>query len=100
MRTHQRKLMLVITILTIVSFVWFYSDHDPSRLQNDEAVQIYNRKVSYNDFVRAQRKLGLALSLGLTDYASALSGGNEQNTVEFAVNALIIEHEGRALGLV
>lgn len=100
MRTHQRTLMLVITILTIASFVWFYSDYDHTRLQPDEVLRIYDRNVSYNDFQRQMRKLGLAIRLGLTDYASALSGGNEQNAGEFAVNAMIVEHEGRKLGLV
>jgi hypothetical protein len=100
MRTHQRKLMLVVTVLTIISFVWFYSDHDPSRLQNDEALHIYDRNVSYSDFQRAARKLDLAIKLGLTDYAGALSGGDERNGAEFAVNAMIVAHEGRELGLV
>jgi peptidyl-prolyl cis-trans isomerase D len=100
MRTHQRTLMLVITILTIISFVWLYSAHDPSQLQQDEVLHIYDRNVGYSDFQRAMRKLNLAISLGLTDYAGALSGGNEENAAEFAVNAMIIEHEGRKLELV
>lgn len=99
MRTHQRKLMLAITIVTCVSFVWLYSAHDPSRLQRDEVARIYGRNVSYTDFQRAMRKFHLALSLGLVDYASALSGGSEQGAAEFAINSMIIAHEGERLGL-
>jgi hypothetical protein len=99
MRTHQRKLMLVITILTIAAFTFFYSSYDSTRLQQDEVLRIYDRNVSYSDFQRAMRKLQLALSLGLTDYAVALTGGNEQNAGEFAVNAMIVAHEGKQLGL-
>jgi hypothetical protein len=100
MRTHQRTLMLVITILTIAAFTLFYSDYDSSQLQQDEVLHIYERNVSYNDFQRAMRKLDLAIQLGLVDYAGTLSGGNEENAGEFAVNAMIVEHEGKKLGLV
>jgi SurA N-terminal domain/PPIC-type PPIASE domain len=99
MRTHQRKLMLVITILTIISFVWLYSDHDPTRMQKDEAVRMYDRNISYGDFQRAMRKLEVAIQLGLIDYASQLSGGSEEGAGEFAINSMLLEHEGRKLGI-
>ncbi len=99
MRTHQRTLMVVITFLTIISFVWLYSAHDPTQMQRDEVARMYDRNISSNDFQRAMRKFHLALSLGLVEYASLLSGGSEQGAVEFAVNTIIIEHEGGRLGL-
>jgi len=99
MRTHQRKLMLVITILTIVSFIWFYSDHDPRRLGSDESFQIYGHNVSRSDFEHNMRKFNLALAIGLTDYASQLSGGSEQGLADFAINSMVIEREGRNLGI-
>ena len=99
MRTHQRNLMLVITILTIISFIFFYSAADPKRLGSDVAVRLYDRNISMTDFEFKERKFALALGLGLSDYASQLSAGGEMGSGAFAVNSAIIEHEGRALGI-
>lgn len=99
MRTHQRKLMLVITILTIISFIFFYSATDPKRLGADTVVRIYDRNISRGDFEHNMRKFNLALAIGLTDYASQLGGDSEQGAADFAINAIVIEHEGRKLGI-
>ena len=100
MRTHQRKLMLVITIIVIISFAFLYSVYDPKHFGgSDSYVRIYDRNISRSDFEHNARKFNLALALGLTDYASALSGGSDQGMADFAVNSIIIEQEGRKLGI-
>ena len=100
MRTHQRKLWLVITFLTIVSFVFFYSYRDPQhRMGSDTFATIYGRSISQSEFERSTRKFYPALGLGLTDFVSQLSGGGEQGAADFALNMIIVEHAGRELGI-
>ncbi len=99
MRTHQRKLWLAITIVLIVSFISFYSATDPKRMGSDTFVRIYDRNITRGDFEHDMRKFNLALAIGLTDYASQLGGDSEQGAADFAINAMIIEQEGRKLGI-
>jgi peptidyl-prolyl cis-trans isomerase D len=72
---------------------------DPKRLGGDTIVRVYDRNISRGDFEHDMRKFNLALAIGLTDYASQLSGGSEQGAADFAINAIIIEQEGRKLGI-
>lgn len=99
MRTHQRKLMLAITILVIISFISFYDPRDHAHLGPDVVVRIYDRNISRGDFEHNMRKFNLALAIGLTDYASQLGSDSEQGAADFAINAIIIEQEGRKLGI-
>ncbi len=100
MRTHQRKLWLVITILTIVSFIVLYNSSQLENLRSDSFARVYGKDLSITDFQRQGRKFQLAIALGLTQYASALGGGGDQGIVEFVINSTVVEHEGKALGIV
>jgi peptidyl-prolyl cis-trans isomerase D len=100
MRTHQRKLWLVITILTILAFIVLYNSSQLENLRSDSFARVYGKNLSITDFQRQGRKFQLALALGLTQYASALGGGgSDQGLVDFVINSLVIEHEGAALGI-
>jgi peptidyl-prolyl cis-trans isomerase D len=99
MRTHQRKLWLVITILTIVSFIVLYNSSQLENLRSDSFAHVYGKNLSITDFQRQGRKFQLALALGLTQYASTLGGGGDQGIVDFVINAMVVEHEGKALGI-
>jgi len=100
MRTHQRKLMLIITVLTIIAFAFLYNYTDPSTVRTDRLAQVYGRDLSITDFQREARKFNLALALGLTEYASSLGAtGDDDSMPDFVINKRIIDHEGRALGI-
>ncbi|MDD5199066.1 MAG: SurA N-terminal domain-containing protein [Terrimicrobiaceae bacterium] len=100
MRTHQRNLMLVITILTIISFVFFYSITDRTHQGSGQVARVYGRNLSVTDFQREARKFQLALALGLTEYATSLGGnGADEGLSDFVINKLIIDHEGLRLGI-
>lgn len=101
MRTHQRTLWLVITVLTIIAFVFLYDYTDRSHAPGTGTVaQIYGRDLSVGDFQREARKFDLALALGLTEYVAALGGnGSEEGYAEYVVNNRVLDHEGRKLGI-
>jgi peptidyl-prolyl cis-trans isomerase D len=100
MRTHQRKLMLIITVLTIIAFAFLYNYTDPSKVRTDRLAQVYGRDLSITDFQREARKFNLAIALGLTEYASSLGAtGSDEGLPDFVINKRIIDHEGRALGI-
>jgi peptidyl-prolyl cis-trans isomerase D len=99
MRTHQRKLWLVITILTIVSFIVLYNSSQLENLRSDSFARVYGKNLSITDFQRQGRKFQLAITLGLTQYASTLGGGGDQGIVDFVINSTVVEHEAKALGI-
>jgi hypothetical protein len=100
MRTHQRKLWLVITILTIVAFGVLYNRTPLENLGSNDFLQIYGKGVTKDQFERTERKYNLALALGLTQYASSLGGnGGQEAFADFALNSMIIDHQGRQLGI-
>jgi peptidyl-prolyl cis-trans isomerase D len=100
MRTHQRKLWLVITILTIVAFGVLYNRTPLENLGSNDFLQIYGKGVTKDQFERAARKYNLALALGLSQYANALGGnGGQEAYVDFALNSMIIDHQGAQLGI-
>jgi hypothetical protein len=100
MRTHQRKLMLIITVLTIIAFAFLYNYTDPSKVRTDRLAQVYGRDLSITDFQREARKFNLAIALGLAEYAQALGAtGGDEGLPDFVINKRIIDHEGAALGI-
>ncbi len=101
MRTHQRTLWLVITILTIISFAFLYDYTDRNHVPGTGTVaKVYGRDLSIADFQREARKFQLALALGLTEYVSTLGGnGSEEGYADFVINSRILDHEARRLGI-
>ena len=65
MRTHQRKLWLVITILTIVSFIVLYNSSQLENLRSDSFARVYGKNLSITDFQRQGRKFMAAVKLGV-----------------------------------
>lgn len=100
MRTHQRVLWLVITVLTIIAFVFLYDYTDRSHAPGTGTVaRIYGRDLSAADFQREARKFQLALSLGLTEYVATLAGGGDEDSAEYVINNRVLDHKGRELGI-
>lgn len=101
MRTHQRWLMLLITIIVIISFVWLFNARQIDTISTDGVARIYGRKVTYTEIQKDAHLLQLALMLGLSDFASTLEGTNTPGAgeVDFVLNSMILRHEGRELGI-
>lgn len=101
-RTHQRWLMLLITILVIVSFVWLFNAPQFEQAGERGVARVYGQTVTLTKIEKDARMLQLALALGLTDLATTLEGTNftQAGAVDFVINSMIIRHEGRELGIV
>jgi len=103
-RRHQRKLMLVIAILTIIAFVWLYnsSGTDMGNMGADKVGQIYGRTLRTVDVDRIAKMYRMAFALGQVDLVTTLSGRSEdegQAISNFVFNTLVLRHEAKQLRL-
>ncbi len=98
MRTNQRWLMIVISVLVLVSFIWFYSDRTHSdALGTDHIGKIYGRTLSLTELQRTERQLQIAARLGLTHLTSReIYQGGE---VDAALNNLVLQHEAEKMNI-
>lgn len=98
-RKHQQALMVMITVLVIIAFVWFYNGtRSGDKIGTDRVATMYGRSVSRADIDREARRYQIALELGLYDVARGL-GTVERNeeTDNFVFNVVVLRHEARSL---
>ena len=102
-RRYQQTLMLVVTVLVIISFVWFYNvNKDPSAAGSDEVGSIYGRTVRIAEFGREVRKFEIARNLMLFELLQTLAGqarSMDEAKENFAWNSIVVRHEADALGV-
>ena len=66
MRSNQRWLMIVVSVLVLISFLWYFSNSSRiERLGGDRAGTIYGHTITVSDLQRADRQLNTAGELGL-----------------------------------
>lgn len=94
-RKNQRALMIIISVLVIISFVWLYNQTDLQKLGQTSVGQIYGRKVSGTEFERTARQAQVAYSMGLLDLLQALSPRGSQD--EFVWNTIVLRHAASQL---
>ncbi len=100
MRSHMRKLMLVVTILTITAFIFLYNTTELDQLSAGNFARIYGKDLTLEQVQREVRTYNLALALGLTDFVGTLDGfSNESDPGAFVFNTMIIRHEAKTLGI-
>ena len=99
MRTNQRWLMIVISVLVLVSFIWFYSDRTHSDgMGSDQIGTIYGRSLTVTELQRTERQLRMAEELGLVHLTQRdLFEGGDMNSA--AINDLVIQHEVEKLNI-
>ena len=100
---HQRWLMIVIAVLAI-PFVFYFNKTDLAARGSDRFARIYDRNVSMIEARRDGRLFGLAQALGMSDFRDSLAAGanpqdQNQMTVQFVVNLIILRHEAARLGI-
>jgi hypothetical protein len=101
-RLHQRKLMLVIAILTIIAFVWLYNPANLNEMGANDAYTLYGRQLSQADVQREANKYYLAIDLQQLDLIGDLAGmAQDENQMlnEFIWNLFVLQHESRQLGI-
>lgn len=102
LRTHQRKLFLIITVVVIVAFAWLYDPGNMKQFQSSGLVQVYGKTLTQTDIDREVKNFTLARALGQFELLSELGGlsQNEQRAVEdFIFNLLVLQHQAGLLGV-
>jgi peptidyl-prolyl cis-trans isomerase D len=101
-RKRQRSLLIIVTALTIISFIWFMN---PTRTRGTpQAVigKINGRSVTVEELQKVDRSSQIAYLLQLSDLLRQLAGADgsrEQQRELFAWNILLIRDEAKRLQL-
>src|SRR5215468_7360994 len=103
LRRHRDWLMIVIAILAIPFIFYFVRTPDYGAMGRDQFARIYDRNVSILEAQQFARLLSLAQALGMSDFVGTMTAGaglnQNQATVQFIVNLLVLRHEAERLGL-
>ena len=103
LRKYQQSLLIAITILVIITFIWFWNGSQAGRAGlagNNKVATIYGQSISDTDLQRVVRQFQLAYALGLNELIRALAGNaeNQQQALEnFVWNSYVFEHEADVL---
>jgi peptidyl-prolyl cis-trans isomerase D len=101
-RLHQKKLMLVITVLTIIAFIWLYNPSNLKELNANEVYTAYGKELTQADVQRQANRYYLARDLQQLDLIIDLAGmaQNENQMLEaFVWNLFVLQHESAQLGI-
>jgi len=95
--------MIVIAILAIPFIFYFVQRPDYGAMRADQFARMYDRNVSMLEAQQIARLLSLAQALGMSDFVGTMTAGaglnQNQATVQFIVNLLVLRHEAERLGL-
>src|SRR5450432_187108 len=99
MRKHSQALMVLVTVLVIIAFVWFYNGtRSLDKVGSDRIAIMYGRGVSQSDIERENRRYQIALELGLFDLVRGLGQLDQmQQTDQFYFNVMVLRHEAKNL---
>ena len=105
LRKHHQTLLIFITILVIVSFIYYWNGQQAGRANIggfgvNTVAHLYGQPITDTDVQRDSRRFQVALSLGLTDLLQGLAGSaqDQQHAFEnFLWNSRVLRHEADAL---
>ncbi len=99
MRSNQRWLMIVISILTIISFLWFFSNRTQvDRMVSDKAGSIYGQTLTTTQLDRTRREIQTAFDLQLTNLTEP-EIVERRDLTGTVVNQLVLVHQAQAMGI-
>ena len=98
MRSNQRWLMIIVSALVIISFVFFYSNRtNLDRGVSDQVGKIYGRTLTTEELARIERQLDVVKD-GLYElYMLVTDNGMDEGNAP--INHLILQHEAAAYGI-
>jgi len=104
-RKNQQFLMILITLLVIISFVWFYNGSRTNTpvVGTKYVARIYDRPISQTEADSGARRLAVANVLQLTDLENSLVGrpaSLQEAQSNFILNSLVVAHEAQRLQIV
>jgi peptidyl-prolyl cis-trans isomerase D len=101
-RKHQRWLMILIAVLTVIAFAFLYNTTEMDRVGSNIVARIYGRDVMTVDIERAVRVYQLALALGQFELVRDLAGQaqtEDEAANNFVWNLMVLQHESKVLGV-
>lgn len=102
MRRYRQQLMLVVTVCTVISFVWFYNGTRDSRRGEGKVGTIYEQPVFLTDYQHGLRRMQMCQELGMFELVGGLAGNArtmEDAQPNFVFGTYVLRHESQALGL-
>src|SRR5260221_12963305 len=111
-RRYQQPILVIVTIVTIIPFVWFYNRSDfTGKGGGNQIATIYGRSIPLLVAQRGARKADLCLQLaqmeiygpreqqGLMDLYESLAVNRQEAKGNFIWNSLVLKHEAKSLGV-
>jgi hypothetical protein len=101
-RKNQRVLMLLISALTIVAFIFLYNTRQLDDLSNVRNPVIYGKALTQVAIDRHVKNYQLTMSLGQYDLLRKLGGMAQEREAalsEFVWNLIVLQHQSRELGI-
>lgn len=108
LRRFQRPLMIAVTLLVIISFIWLYNDTQFNKLGAEQVGKIYGRNISIAEIQRVGRKFDVCQDLAMrnmfqglpVDLLRGLAVSQQGAKENFVWNTLVLRHEAARLGVV
>lgn len=97
MRKNQRWLMILISAVVIIAFVFLYNRSDLDKLSKNSIGSIYGKSVTGIEFARMEKQFDVARILGMVDLFQVLANGNGDQTENFVWNTLVLRKKAAAL---
>lgn len=102
MRKYRQQMLIVVTAVTIFSFVWLYNDYGVGRTGDGLVGRVYEHEVKLPDYQRGLRRMQMCQEIGMFELVGALAGDArtmEEAQPNFVFNAYVLRHEADALGI-
>lgn len=102
LRNNQRVLMLVVAVLTILSFILLYNRTQLDELARVKNPTIYGKALTPLAIDRQVKNYQLTLALGQFDLLEKLGGtaqDQDRALTEFIWNLLVLQHQSREFGI-
>jgi peptidyl-prolyl cis-trans isomerase D len=107
LRRFQRPLMIAVTLLVIISFIWLYNDTQFNKLGAEQLGKIYGRTISIAEVQRVGRKFDVCQDLAMrnmfqglpVDLLRGLAISQQGAKENFVWNNLVLRHEAARLGV-
>lgn len=100
-RTHQKVLMIIVTIIIIIAFAWFYNTTQFERRGAGALATVYDKPLTQMEVDRYERTLRVAYAAGMFGYLQSLGAFTMQgfNIENYVLNSLVTDHEAARLQL-
>ncbi|MFV1995755.1 MAG: SurA N-terminal domain-containing protein, partial [Verrucomicrobiales bacterium] len=100
-RSQQKSILIVVSVIVIISFAWLYNRNDTSQLGQLEAFSINGRSYRISEAQKLMRTYDMALRLGLYNFAISLFGPERRDgdRTDYAIGLLVLRDQAIKIGV-